>query len=105
MKYSPLTIHCASLCLDILSQHRLLPLSHHHIDDMQADIYAMIEERATSEPLPQYRLKQVLENSTHSIMSVLHQSLEIKNQPNVNWILDCIEAQVTHSIRSAYYLR
>ncbi len=101
MNYSPLTIHFASLCLDILNQHRFMPLNHYHIDEIQA----MIEERAASQLLSQYKLKKVIDATTCGVLSVLHQSVEIKSQPDVDWMLGTIETQLTHEVLVCYYLK
>ncbi len=48
MKYSPLAIHCTSLCFDMIQDSNFKHCRHADIDAFRDDIYALVRERTSS---------------------------------------------------------
>ncbi|WP_194436050.1 hypothetical protein [Vibrio fluminensis] len=104
MNYSPLSVHCTSLCLDILMQHKFKPLNHYQIDDMRSDIYELIAERAATEKLPQFKHQRVIDNATCSVMAVLHQYCTVQDPVDTMWILQSVEVQISEAVGGNYHI-
>lgn len=45
MNYSPLAVHCTSLCFDIIQDPRFTRLNQEDINAMYMDVYQVIRER------------------------------------------------------------
>jgi hypothetical protein len=71
MKYSPLAVHCTSLCLDVVSRSDFAQLSERDIKAFYPDVYQMVFERL-QEQRPQYSDVELLTTCvTRKVLAVL----------------------------------
>jgi hypothetical protein len=100
MKYSPLAIHCTSLCFDVIQQASFNKLNHDDIDGFHEDIYLLIRERASLFPERHEREHQFICHVTGGVLRVLHQCLNNPNDRDSIWILLALESQIDISIKT-----
>lgn len=99
MKYSPLAIHCTSLCFDVIQRTSFKTLTHQDIDGFYRDVYDLICERAGLAPIQQYREHQFAVQVTDGVISVLHQCLNNPSARYSDWILAALESRIDTSIK------
>lgn len=75
MKYSPLAIHCTSLCFDVIQNRDFKMLTHDDIEGFRSDIYALILCRAHLVPFRHEREDKFAAYVTDGVLQVLHQCL------------------------------
>ena len=51
MNYSPLAVHCTSLCFDVIQSQYFDKLTIKEIEDFKSEIYWLLKERACMWPL------------------------------------------------------
>lgn len=75
MNYSPLAVHCTSLCFDIIQDPNFTLLNHEDINAMYKDVYLLIRERTLLLPEQFERDNIFLCNVTNGVISVtdIHQ--------------------------------
>jgi hypothetical protein len=100
MKYSPLAIHCTSLCFDVIQQASFKTLNHDDIDGFRDDIYLLIRERASLQPSRYQREHQFLCYVTQGVLSVLHQCLNNPGARDSVWILSALESRIDLSVKT-----
>lgn len=100
MKYSPLAIHCTSLCFDVIQQASFTTLNHDDIDGFHEDIYSLIRERASMLPRKHDREHQFICHVTNGVISVLHQCLNNPKARDSVWILSALESRIDISIKT-----
>lgn len=71
MKYSPLAVHCTSLCLDVIYDEKFLCLNPDDIRNYYSDIYQMVYERIYSKGLNNTHLVSLSALVTRKILLVL----------------------------------
>ncbi|ANS87407.1 hypothetical protein VSVS12_03707 [Vibrio scophthalmi] len=100
MNYSPLAIHCASLCLDVIQAAKFEKLNHGDIDKFHDDIYRLIKERTNLAPLRFEREHLFVSYVTSGVLSVLHQCLNDRSARDSVWILSALETRIDLSIKT-----
>jgi hypothetical protein len=100
MKYSPLAIHCTSLCFDVIQQASFKTLNHDDIDGFRDEIYLLIRERASLQPNRYQREHQFLCYVTQGVISVLHQCLNKPGARDSVWILSALESRIDLSVKT-----
>ncbi|MEZ8104543.1 MULTISPECIES: hypothetical protein [Vibrio] len=100
MKYSPLAIHCTSLCFDVMQRSSFKTLTHRDIDEFKDDVYALICERAKLMPTKQQREHQFASHVADGVISVLHQCLNNPSARDSIWILAALESRIDTSIKT-----
>ncbi|WP_418114618.1 hypothetical protein RJD40_21165 [Vibrio scophthalmi] len=99
MKYSPLAVHCTSLCFDIIQSHQFATLEHDDIDGFRDELYLMIKERTQCWPHRFIREKRFIEDVTNGVVSMLHHCLRSGCIRDPQLILSRIEECIDGSIR------
>ncbi|MDN3616734.1 hypothetical protein ACFFUS_10675 [Vibrio gallaecicus] len=99
MKYSPLAIHCTSLCFDVIQQASFKDLTHKDIDSFREDVYVLICERTLLLPGKQNREHQFVDQVTDGVIRVLHQCLNNPTARDSVWILAALESRIETSIK------
>lgn len=93
MYYSPLTIHCTSMCLDMIQTQRLKTISHDQIDEYYDDVYDLIRERIDT-----FHTDKVKPSFLHSVTFEVLQTLHVcKNEPQSRdaiFLLDRLEKHI-----------
>ncbi|WED24059.1 hypothetical protein L3Q72_22780 [Vibrio sp. JC009] len=100
MKYSPLAIHCTSLCFDVIQQASFKTMDHDDIDGFREDIYMLIRERTSLFPKKHKREHQFLCYVTDGVIRVLHQCLNNPEARDSVWILAALESRIDISIKT-----
>lgn len=98
MKYSPLAIHCASLCFDVIQSSTFKQCTHQDIDGFRDDIYSMICTRSALLPSVYTREQKFALHVTDGVITVLHQCLNNPNARDSIWILSALESRIEYSI-------
>ncbi len=71
MKYSPLAVHCTSLCLDVAYSSLFSKLTDSDINDFYPDVYDMVYERLHTVHDKCEHIESKTENVTQKILGVL----------------------------------
>jgi len=100
MKYSPLAVHCTSLCFDVIQSSSFKTLSHQDIDGFREDIYTLISERAFMQPMKYPREHEFIIYVTNGVLTILHQCLAYPNARDSQWILTSLESRIELSIKT-----
>lgn len=100
MKYSPLAVHCTSLCFDVIQKTSFYKLGHDDIDGFHEDIYLLIRERASLLPERYKREHQFICHVTNEVLRVLHQCLSNPNARDSVWILSALESRIDISSKA-----
>jgi hypothetical protein len=98
MHYSPLTVHCTSLCLDVVSDDKFHFISMSEIQSYKDDIYSLIIARmrlTASEPLQAEHL--FICAVRDEILFVLLQCKRHQWAKDPGWILKTLEMKITLS--------
>ncbi|PXB15256.1 hypothetical protein CXR47_21170 [Vibrio parahaemolyticus] len=103
MKYSPLTIHCTSLCFDVIQQASFETLNHDDIDGFHDDIYLLVRERTSLQPRRHQREHQFLCYVTQGVLNVLHQCLNNPKARDSTWILSVLESRISLSVNTTLH--
>ncbi|MGO2323946.1 hypothetical protein [Vibrio casei] len=99
MKYSPLAIHCTSLCFDVIQAQQFKQLNHDDIDGFREDIYIQVRERTETWPHRHHIERQFVSLVTDGVICILHQCLNNPNARDSVWILAAIESRIDLSIK------
>jgi hypothetical protein len=100
MRYSPLAVHCTSLCLDVIQSYSFRRITHNDIDGFKDDIYLMICTRSSLMPNRHICEHQFASHVTDGILTVLHQCLNNPNARDSVWILAALESRIAYSINT-----
>ena len=98
MNYCPLTIHCTSLCLDILQSHQMKDVTHQQIGEFYDEVYLLIKDRSAVNATIPFN-HHFLQTVTNSVLAALH---KCKNDPRAreaSWLLNVIEKSISEVIR------
>jgi hypothetical protein len=71
MKYSPLAVHCTSLCLDMVSHDGFTRLSESDINAYYPDVYQLVYERLNSSMMASVDTSMLSVRVARKIMSLL----------------------------------
>jgi len=97
--YSPLAIHCASLCFDIIQSSNFETLGHEDIDNFKEDIYGLILDRTNLNSSIHRREHFFVLDVTNGVISILHQCLNSRCARDSVWILSTLESRIDTSIK------
>ena len=100
MKYSPLAVHCTSLCFDVIQKASFKTLSHDEIDGFWNDVYWLLRERTSLLPEYHEREHQFLLDVTDGVIRILHQCLNSPHARDSVWILSALESRIDLSIKT-----
>ncbi|MGO2510086.1 MAG: hypothetical protein ACTH6Y_14100 [Vibrio hibernica] len=100
MNYSPLAVHCTSLCLDIIQSQYFEKLTLEDIEQFKHEIYWLLKERACMYPQQYQREHEFLESVALSVVGVLSQCRKHRSARNSCWILVTLENSIDRIILS-----
>ncbi|GLT15353.1 hypothetical protein [Vibrio algivorus] len=100
MNYSPLAIHCTSLCFDTIQSQDFDKLTLEEIEEFKQEIYWLLRERAFMWPHHYQREHEFLETVTMSIVGILTQCRIHRTARNTSWILFTLEKSIEKIIYS-----
>lgn len=100
MKYSPLAVHCTSLCFDVIEGRNFTHLSHVDIDGFKEDIYMLVCERTMLSPSKYRREHEFADYVASGVVCVLHQCLNNPAARDSTWILAALESRIELSIKT-----
>lgn len=92
--YCPLTIHCTSLCLDIIHNEKFECLSCEQINDFYDEIYEMIELRTSLDTFNYSCSSVFVEAVTIGIIKVLHLCKKYYQVRDTDWLLNAMESRI-----------
>ncbi|CAH0536592.1 hypothetical protein [Vibrio marisflavi] len=100
MKYSPLAVHCTSLCFDVIQNESFKSLTTKDIRGFKEDVYALLRERTDLLPAKFEREHTFLCDVTDGVISVLNQCSNNPNARSSDWILAAMESRIEASLNS-----
>lgn len=98
MNYSPLAIHCTSLCFDIIQSQSFDKLTLEDIEQFKHEIYWLLKERACMWPQQYHREHEFLESVALSVVGVLLKCKIHRSVRSTNWILCTMEKNIDRTI-------
>ncbi|WP_089139521.1 hypothetical protein [Vibrio rumoiensis] len=99
MIYSPLAIHCTSLCFDVIQSPYFESLALEDIVNFKPEIYWMLKERTDMWPQFYHREHEFLEAISTGIVEVLSQCLKHRTARTTDWILVALENRIDGTIK------
>ena len=99
MKYSPLTIHCTSLCFDVIQGQHFKAMSHQDIDESYQEVYCLVRERTSLHPMHYVREHKFVSEVAEVVVTVLHHCLNEPIKRDSDWVLEVIETAIDKSIK------
>ncbi len=103
MRYSPLTVHCSSLCFDVIQSHYFDSMTLQDIKQSKEDIYILLKERTYMLPHQYWREDLFLDMVSNGIVEVLYQCQRQRSKRDVLWVMSFIERQISLAIERASY--
>lgn len=103
MNYSPLAIHCTSLCFDVIQTEQFKTLTHSEIDGFREDVYELVKERSLLCPSQYGREHLFISHVTEGIIVVLKQCQRSRSARDATWILSALESRIEISIKTIFY--
>lgn len=103
MNYSPLAVHCTSLCFDVIQSQYFDKLTIKEIEDFKSEIYWLLKERACMWPLRYPREHEFLDAVAQSIVNVLTQCRRSRSIRSTEWVLNSLEFKIEGTITSLLY--
>ncbi|MDG3085384.1 hypothetical protein P7F88_04400 [Vibrio hannami] len=100
MKYSPLAVHCTSLCFDVIQKSSFKSMTRTDIEGFRSDIYLLIRERTSLLPTRHKREHLFLCHVTDGVIRVLQQCLNNPEARDSVWILAALESRINISIKT-----
>lgn len=100
MNYSPLAIHCTSLCFDIIQSQSFDKLTLEDIEQSKHEIYWLLKERSCMWPQQYHREHEFLEAVALSVVGVLSQCRRNRSSRCSEWILKNLESKIDSEIKS-----
>lgn len=100
MNCSPLAVHCASLCFDVIQRDDFETFSHQDIQGFYDEVYQLVCERSKLSPRLYEQEHLFLCEVTNAVISVLHCCLESRLSRDVMWILRALESRIDMSIKT-----
>lgn len=100
MRYSPLAIHCTSLCFDVIQGPTFISMKHEDIDGFHDEVYMLITERSMLSPALYPREHAFVSYVTDGVLRVLHQCLNNRAARDPVWIMTALESRIEFSIRT-----
>lgn len=91
MKYNSITIHCASLCLDVLSQRHFFRYTPPDILAFKAEVASQIKVRIETESLALPDEKGMIDTLTAAVINVLLHYHVTHNRISADLIMDRIQ--------------
>ena len=100
MKYSPLAVHCTSLCFDVIQGQGFKTLNHDDIESFRDEVYMLVRGRAHLVPSKHEREDKFAAYVTDGVIQVLHQCLNDPTARDSVWILAALESRINLSIQT-----
>ena len=98
MRYSPLAVHCASLCFDVIQSHYFDKMTIEDIRLAKAEIYLLLKGRTYMLPHQYWREDIFLNMVANSVVEVLYQCRYHRSKRDVDWVLSFVECQIELAI-------
>lgn len=99
MMYSPLAVHCTSLCCDIIQRSNFMELSHKEIDWFYDEIYGLVEHRIELWPDKYLREHEFIKSVALGVLKALHICRETPKARNATWLLSAMESRISSTIK------
>ncbi|SBT11926.1 hypothetical protein [Vibrio celticus] len=102
MAYSPLAIHCTSLCCDILQARHFQQISHQDIDWLYDEVYELIKQRTELWPDKFHHEHTFIDSVARGVLKALH---ICKNKPNArdpDWLLIAMQSRINFSLKKTH---
>lgn len=102
MDYSPLAIHCTSLCCDIIQAQRFQKTSHQDIDWLYDEIYELIKQRTELWP-DKFRHEHVfIDSVTCGVLKALHLCKDKPVNRDASWLLSAMQSRISFSLKQLH---
>lgn len=98
MRYSPLAIHCTSLCFDVIQSHYFDEMTVEDIKQSKEEIYLLLKGRTYMLPHQYWREDMFLDMVANSVVEVLYQCRHHRSKRDVGWVLSFVERQIELAI-------
>lgn len=98
MRFSPLAVHCTSLCFDVIQSHYFDEMTVEDIKRSKQEIYLLLKGRTYMLPHQYWREDVFLDMVANSIVEVLYQCRYHRSKRNVDWVLSFVERQISLAI-------
>ncbi|QDF75271.1 hypothetical protein FGA12_08935 [Shewanella marisflavi] len=102
MRFSPLAVHCASLCFDVIQRNSFKDLSHIEIEQFYEDIYGLIQQRTELWPERYLREHEFINSVTNGVLKALHICRDNPKTRYADWILSAIQSRINYSIKQLH---
>ncbi|PWI34722.1 hypothetical protein DI392_00080 [Vibrio albus] len=102
MKFSPLAVHCASLCFDVIQSNSFKELSHCEIEQFYEDIYGLIQQRTALWPEHHQREHEFIDSVTCGVLKALHICRDKPQARDAEWLLSALESRIDFSIKQLH---
>lgn len=101
MQYSPLAVHCTSLCIDVIQSEYFDDMTMEDIKQSKEDIYLLLKGRTYMLPHQYWREDVFLDMVANSVVEVLYQCRNHHIKRDTQWILCFVERQISLAIEKA----
>ncbi|CAM4386819.1 hypothetical protein VIAG107301_14325 [Vibrio agarivorans] len=101
MRYSPLAVHCTSLCFDVIQSQYFDDMTAEDIKQSKEDIYLLLKSRTYMLPYQHWREDMFLNMVANSVIEVLYQCRNHRSKRDAQWILCFVERQIDFAIERA----
>jgi hypothetical protein len=101
MRYSPLAVHCTSLCFDVIQSQYFDEMTAEDIKHSKEDIYLLLKGRTYMLPHQFWREDMFLDMVANSVVEVLYQCRHHRSKRDVDWVLSFVERQIGLAIERA----
>lgn len=102
MIYSPLAVHCTSLCCDILQDEKFLMLSHEEINWFYDDVYELIQQRTELWPNKHKKEHEFVHAVTLGVLKALHFCKNSSKARNPAWLLQAMQSRISSTQKRLY---
>lgn len=97
MKISPLTVHCASLCLDVVNRESFEKLTIVDIQNWQDELYSYIENRVEIDECSDEKQHLFITAVRDEVLMLLMLSKENSCARDPYWILEKLQREIALS--------
>ncbi|RCS69956.1 hypothetical protein CIK83_10755 [Vibrio casei] len=100
MNYSPLAIHCTSLCFDVIQSQYFDKLTLDDIVNFKYEIYLMLKERTCMWPQFYARELEFLDSIACGVVEVLTQCRVHSAARSTHWVMSTLENRIDYTIKN-----
>ncbi|NLS14232.1 hypothetical protein HGP28_15210 [Vibrio sp. SM6] len=99
MNYSPLAVHCVSLCCDIMQNPQFQTLSHDEIDHFYQEVVELIKTR--TEVWSHYHSNQpeFVDSVALGVIKALHMMKKRPEARDATWLLAAMQSRIDSSLK------